>query len=438
MRITNRTFFALVVAAGVAACTEDATAPGKCPQFCPGGQLRVVDTVLSIISRDSSYVGYVQPDSARLMLAVNAFGVDSRPIFVLGPVANRLAVSSKDTTTSTALSVDSAILTLNLVRRDTAATNLRISLYRLPITLDRTTTFADLAGPFTDSLVRSINVDSVLALPGGVDSVAGDSVVKTDSVTHSLRVVIHLDSAEAAYAASDTGRSAFGIRISADSLASVAFTTLTGGAGPILNWWATFDSAGTNVTRGLGAAGNLFNSFVSNVGPPAVDSNLVVGGVPSARSLLRFALPRSIRDSTQVVRATLFLIPVAAPVGVPSDSVVLTLARVSADIGAKSPCVPLPSSILGTTACFAPGVLGDSIAVVSSTVPMGRADTIATDITQIVRAWQSDSTAPQALMLSQAPEGGNLITLRLYSSRSPAFRPAVRVTFVPRYSFGNP
>ncbi|HWZ27421.1 MAG TPA: hypothetical protein VNX15_02600 [Gemmatimonadales bacterium] len=431
MRIGRPTLFALGIAAVLAGCTEDATAPGKCPGFCPSGQLAVVDTILYIISRDSSHIGYVQADSAIDMLAINAFGVDSRPIFKLGPVPNRLAVSTTDTTTSAALSVDSALLTLNIDRRDTLATNLRISLYRLPLTIDSGTTLGDLSGPFTDSLVRTVNVDSVLALPGGVDSIAGDSVVATDTTRITLRVVMKLDSAQAAYVAADSGRSAFGIRISADSLASVAFRTLAGGAGPILTWWATFDSSGTNVHRVIGTAVNLFNSFVHNVPMPALDSNLLVGGVPSARSLLRFSLPRNIRDSTQVVRATLLMVPITAPVGVPSDSVILTFARVSADLGAKSPCIPVGSL------CSAPGA-GDSSVVVAEPVRMNATDTIATDVTLIVRAWQGDTLGPQALMVRQLPEGANLISLRLYSSRSTAFRPALHITYVPRYSFGSP
>lgn len=430
MRIGRPTLFTLVLAAALVACTEDATAPGHCPDFCPGGQLQVVDTVLQIISRDSSYLGYVQPDSARQMLAVNAFGVDSRPIFLLGPVSNVLVIAP-DTAKQTALSVDSAILTLEVERRDTLATNLRLSLYRLPLTIDTASTLAGLSGPFTDSLVRTVNLDSVLALPGGVDSVAGDSVIQLNDTTHALRVVLHLDSAQARYLAADSGRSAYGIRISADTLASIAITTAQGGSGPILAWWATFDSAGTPVSRLLGSGANLFNSFVSNVGPPTLDSNLVVGGVPSARSLLRFSLPRQIRDSTQIARATLLLVPVAAPTGASSDSIVFSLARVTTDLGAKSPCEPD-----ALNQCV---VVGENPSdIVSAVLPVGNADTIATDITAIVRAWQSDTAAPEALMLRQIPEGGNLVPLRLYSTRSPAFRPALHLTYVPRYAFGNP
>ena len=434
MRLGRRTLFALGIAGALAACTEDATAPGKCPAFCPGGQLSVVDTILNIISRDSSYLGYVVPESASVMLAVNTAGLDSRPVFVLGPVPNRVAVLSTDTTTDTSVSVDSAILSLNITHRDTVATNLRVSLYRLPLSVGPTTTFADLTGPFTDSLIRTMNVDSVAALPGGVDSATGDSVIFTDLTDSSrvpIRVVMHLDAAQANYVEADSGRSAFGVRISADSLASVAIGTVTGGAGPIFTWWGSFDSSGTTVPRAFGTAINEFNSFVSNTGAPTLDSNLVVGGVPAARSILRFALPRAIRDSAQVVRATLTLIPVAPLTGATSDSMLVLIYRVGSDFGAKSVC----ASVSGSGVCPFPP---DSAYVVEGSVPIGSTDTLATEVTEMVRAWQADTTAPQALMIRQLPEAGTLNFLRLYSTRATAFRPALHITYVPRFSFGNP
>lgn len=430
MRIGRRTLSVLGLAALLVSCTEDTTAPGKCPAFCPGGQLGLVDTVMSIISRDSSYVGYVNADSAQVMLAMNVNGIDSRPIFVLGPVSDLAIINATDTTHQAPTSVDSAHLTFVITRRDTAATNLTISLYRLPTTIGPTTTFADLAAPFTDSLIRTMNVDSLLK--AGVDSVSGDSVLQTDSVTHTLRVVMSLDSAQAAYVAADSGRSAFGIRITADSLASVAITTVQGGAGPVLNWWATYDSSGVPVVRSFGSGANVFNAFVTNLPATTLDSNLVVGGVPSARTILRFAIPRFLRDSTQIVRATLYLLPVSPLSGAASDSVVLTLARVATDLGAKSPC----ASVSGSALCPVPPL--DSSRVVAHTVPMGQVDTVAVEITELVRAWQADTTAPQTIMIRQYPEGGNLLSARFYSTRNPALKPSLHLTYVPRYRFGTP
>ena len=77
----------------VAACTQDVSAPGFCPQFCPKDALSVVDTVLgTAISRDSSYgrpSGFVNPTSANALLAVNLPGVRDR---AEGPMLSRFVL----------------------------------------------------------------------------------------------------------------------------------------------------------------------------------------------------------------------------------------------------------------------------------------------------------------------------------------------------------
>src|SRR5205823_944357 len=78
------------------------------------------------------------------------------------------------------------------------------------------------------------------------------------------------------------------------------------------------DSAGTPVARTPGPlSAPSFASFVSDPPPPPPDSTLAVGGVPSARSILRIAFPHFIRDSSQIIRGTLTLVPVAPVQGAP-------------------------------------------------------------------------------------------------------------------------
>src|SRR4029077_10135544 len=89
---------------------------------------------------------------------------------------------------------------------------------RLPITIDTGTTFGALVGPFTDSLVRTVNIDTLLAQPGRKDSVTGDSVV-VDSANHRLLLSLKLDTAAARYIPTDSGKVAYGIRIAADTSA---------------------------------------------------------------------------------------------------------------------------------------------------------------------------------------------------------------------------
>src|SRR5436190_2267201 len=171
MRVRRVAWLATVLAG----CVDQATAPGVCPTFCPSGQIDVVDTVLAAsIARDSTFRGYVLPHQAGAMTASDVPGVvDSRAILRTSALVSGLALNTGDTTTSPLVGADSMKLTLTITRRDTTAHNLTVRLYRLPITIDSTTTFADLLGAFADTL-RAVNVDALLAKPGGVDSATGD------------------------------------------------------------------------------------------------------------------------------------------------------------------------------------------------------------------------------------------------------------------------
>jgi len=405
----------------VAACVERLTAPGHCPgDFCPSGQITVVDTLLTTaINRDSSYRGYVLAHQSALMLAAHLPGatdtLDGRPIFRINGIGSHFSISTVDTSRGPILGADSARLQLYIVRRDTATHNLRLQLYRLPITIDSSTTFADVTGPFTDSLVRNINIDTLLAQPGRKDTVTGDSVV-VDTVNHRLLLSLKLDTTAARYVGTDSGSVAYGIRIAADTLASIAFGK--GTFGPVLQWYLRVDSLGMPVARKPGTLGAPLASFV--FAPPAapVDSTLAVGGVPSARSLLRVAFPKAIRDSSQVIRATLFLVPAVAARGAPADSFVIEARTVFADFGGKSP-VDLR--------------LGDT-----TIIHIGSTDTVKIEVTNLLQVWAADSTHPTVLVLRPESEAQFFGEIRFYPSVAAAFRPTLQVTFVRRFPFGVP
>jgi hypothetical protein len=75
---------------------------------------------------------------------------------------------------------------------------------------------------------------------------------------------------------------------------------------------------------------------------------------------------------------------------------------------------------------------------ISKIMHVNDADTVRIELTDLVRAWAQDTTAATALVLGQAPEGSTYTQARFYSSRAPAFRPALHITFVRRYVFGTP
>ena len=176
--------------------------------------------------------------------------------------------------------------------------------------------------------------------------------------------------------------------------------------------------------RGLGA-GIAFDGYVYDPPAAALDSSLAVGGAPSARSLLRFARPAALFDSAQIVRATLVLVPVVAAVGSPVDSFRVVAQRIAADLGGKSPLA-------------GPSFPGDGSYFGAAYVHPGSLDTVTVDITDMLRRWQADTAAPTALFLRADPEGGVLGEMRFAPSGAAALRPALLVTYVPRFPFGVP
>jgi hypothetical protein len=417
------------------ACFEETTSPAQCPEFCPSGRLVTVESLLATaVERDSSFQGYVAAHQGAELLAATLAGIESRPIFQTFPVATRLRIDTGTDTLTGPVVVDSMRLTLTVLLRSAVARNLRLGFYRLPVGIDSASTFAGLASAFAAPPLRVVNVDSLLALPAGWDSVSGDTVLNVDSLRHAVQVRLKFGAAQSPFSAADSGMLALGVRLSADSLpvgALASTRSLTFG-GPALSWFYRVDSAGTLVKPGTVGPALRFDGFVSDAAPVTLDSNLTIGGVPSARTLLRIALPRGIRDSTQVIRATLRLVPTGtAPVTTP-DSVFIQVRRIATDLGAKSP------------------VLAEALVGNSQPFRGAPTDTLQIEMTSLFRAWQTDTTSVTSVFLNMitlergdsvtlsGPEAGSFNTVRFFSTRAPAFRPSILVTFVPRVNFGVP
>jgi hypothetical protein len=410
----RRRLFLIGAAVIAAACVEDLTTPGVCPTYCPANQISIADTVVYDLSRDSSFRGYVRAHQSALLLAADLPGiVDGRVIFRINPNMSRARLNPNDTTTGAIQGSDSARMLLYITRRDTNATNLTLRFFRLPKTIDSTTTFSDL--PFTDSL-RTLNISSLLAKTNRKDSVTGDSAV-VDTINNRLVLSVKFDSVAARYIATDSGAIAFGISVSADSLASIALGK--GSLGPTLTWYVQVDSMGvTTAHRTLGTFFASFATFVSN--PPAapIDSTLAVGGVPSARSIMRLAFPRAIRDSSQIIRATMILVPAVPARGTPIDSFAMEIHAVLVDLGAKSPI----AVDLGHTD--------------STMIHIDRADTVRIEVTNILQAWAADSTQPTTFVLAARDEAQSFAEIRFYPTIAAA-RPSLQITYVRRYPFGE-
>jgi len=412
------------LAAVLAGCVDQATAPGVCPRFCPSGKIDVVDTVLAAsIGRDSTFRGYVLPFQAAAMTASDVPGVvDSRVVFVTTALPASVALNSADTTTSPLVGTDSAKITFTVTRRDTAAHNQTLTLYRLPVTIDSNTTFGDVAGAFAGSPLRTVNLDSLLAKPNGVDVTTGDSA-GIDTTSKQLKVTIKLDSLQAPYVVGDTGKLGIGVRVGGAGPTSIAFCSRENACGATVAWYIKVDSIkGTDTTliHKPFPRGSIFDTFLFDPPPAPPDSTLAVGGAPSARSIMRITLPRAIRDSSQIVRATLLLVPAVPARGAPVDSFVVEAHTVAADFGAKSPLV-LDATRTDTT-----------------TIHVGATDTLRIEVTNLMQFWVADSTRPEVLMLRSQEEAARPTEIRFYPSAATPYRPALRITYARRFPFGVP
>jgi len=389
----------VIVALVVAACQEQLTAPADCPALCPGGYI-IRDTVLDPIpDADSSFEGYVLPGQGTTIRVSNGLPAsEDRGVIRFNSRPDSLFL--RDTLRT--YTIDSATIEFTITRRDTTVGGLKMYLYRLPATTDTSATFAQVAPELTPANL----LDSVL-----VDDTSDTPLVKVvfkDTTTYKLDIP-----------AADSGVLAIGLAMAAASPTGVRVgTILTGSAAPVFTTFVNVNIADTTLQKRTILLNPKFSDFVSQ-NPPTLDPDLLTtGGAPSARSLLRFDWPDFIRDSGQLVRVTLELIPTAPMNGLPNDPAFLEARIVLSDLGSKS------SLSQSTFAEFE--------------LPEASSDTVNFEIVSLLSAWQTIPTIPHALSLSLTPEGSSFTRATFGSTRSPGMKPRLKVTYAVPFRFARP
>lgn len=396
----------VLAAAVLLGCQEDLTSPAACPAMCPGGTPQIIDEIINPIpNSDSSFQGYVQPPAAAALLVSNGLlGYEERAVMRFPTRPD--SVSVRDTLRSYV--IDSVAFGFNVVARDTNATGLQLLVYRMPTTIDSTTSYAQVDPSFVaENLITAIPIADTL---------------KRGAVRTVLRGI---DLAKVAIQPADSGILALGVRLDAPVFTGVRLGATAGGNGGVFSTYVTLDvpDTGSAKLRSFPLVAT-FNSTLAPVTEPDDSTLLELGGMPAARSLLRFVLPARIRDSATIVRATLELTPVAPVPGLPSDPVRLLARAVRSDVGPKSPI----------ESRFGLGV---------DTVEAGTANTVDMEVVRLVQqVWLADSAAPTAIMLSLVPEleAGSFSRPLFYSTRAadPALRPRLRISYLFSFPFENP
>jgi hypothetical protein len=399
-------FLGLAAAVLLIGCREKLTSPGDCPALCPGGEPQILDEVFNpIAGSDSSFRGYIQPSSSHALLVSNGLnGVEERGIIRFSRRPDSVGVRD----TLRAYTIDSVALALYIVARDTTLNGVQVELYRLPRSIDSTTTFAAVDPAFVPAnLVTTISVPDTQNF----------GLVRT--------VLQGADLARVAIPPADSGFLALGLRVASATPTGLRLGTIVAGTGAAFVSYVTLDvpDTGTAKLRTFGLSPE-FNSSLSAVQQPNDSTLLAVGGEPSARSLLRFALPSRITDSATIVRASLELTPVTPIAGLPGDPVRMQAQTVLADLGAKSP--------VGTAAGRVP----------ADTIQPGTSGTVSLEAVRLVQLWQGAPHRPTALILSLAPdlEAASFSQPVFYSSRAadPALRPRLHISYLLSFPFENP
>jgi hypothetical protein len=389
-------------------CTENIAAPGRCPGLCPSGRVQIVDTTYTgLVVGDSSFRGYVNPSEGAFLLLADRDSLQSAGVARFGPRGSAWFPGVNDTAVS-ARKVDSVAISVYVRDRDTTVRNVRILVYRLPFDVDTGITLPELQRYFVDSLlVDSLQLDSLLegSLSAGI-------------VTKTIRAGGFDTIPE-----TDSGAVALGFAVRAPSPTALSISSADDYLGTTLMAWYVHAKAPRDTVTHIFTTRPEFDTFVYAPAPQNADSALVAGGLPSARTILRFSgsLPPEATDSLGLLRATLILTPTRSYSGRPREVFRIAARGILRDNGAKSI------------------IFADTSAGGTTELTVGDSGEIHIEIGRLLRAWGTSAgdSLPRALMLLGEPDGLGMGEVSI-SGHASAAAPRLRITYVRPYAFGVP
>lgn len=400
VQLVARLVAGAVAVAVVASCSERLSSPGDCPAFCPGGNITIFDTILfPVTGADSTFTGYAaKGQSGAILLSQPGFAAgDARPQIRFRRRPDSLLI--RDTLRT--YTIDSVHLGLGVLTRDTLLTGLSLSVWRVPQTIDSLSSVAQIDAALTpDRLLGTMDIPDTLESGSLTLKFEGPDLAKVDLVA-------------------DTGVLNIAVTLNSATPTGVRVAGLFGGSLlPVLTTYVRADIADTSLQKRTITTSPFYSVYqIDPPDPTPTPMTLVVGGGPSSRALLRFQLPDLIRDSAQLVRATLELVPVSVPQGIPNETATIEARGVLTDLGAKSPVVP---TIVGQTQ-----------------IKPGLSDTVKVEIVRLVQLWQGDEPFPAAVFVVLTPEGGSFLRPVFGSTLSP-MRPRLRISYTLPFPFEAP
>jgi hypothetical protein len=403
----RRALAAVSAAAALLSCKDAVTAPGACPALCPSAEVELVDTLLlDVDTSDATMRGYFTPLDASVLFVSDLDSLKSVTLARFSPREDGWFQTTADTVLTPIGAIDSVVLELQLGQRDTLVRDLRLLIYRVPLPVDSTGSYASLSALLADTML----VDSIL-----VDSILGDSI--TSGLLTKL-----LPTGAVLPAPQDSGvvALAFGLRAAQQTIVTLASSEVIGGAAR-MRWYVHGPTAADTLRHTFNETATL-DFFAADPVPATIPGSLAVGNLPSARSLLRLALPPFLLDSTTVARGTLVLTPLRPATGRLADPFVVEARPLIRDFGPKS------------------ATFTDTSVVGRATVTPGDTTPIQLDIGGMLRLWASEAgdSLPRALLLLTVPESGTIGEIVVGDRASGPSAPALRVTYIRPYQFGVP
>lgn len=416
---------AVLIAAGAGACAESLDGGAGCPRLCPAQTLTVLDTVINpVLAFDSTFVGFPEIGSEQeLLLATRGDTLETRGVIRFDAITT--TVTPANDTTQTISRVDSAFLTIVLdTVRGRIPANIRFELYDVDDTIEPDTLSAPVNAHFSPS--RRI---------GGI-TVARAFLPETLAVPVS-------DSAVLA-AIRTRGRMRIGLRVDGDGPAWIRVGSTIGSAPATLSYRGSPDTTVAKIvvqplssfpggTFEEGIRAGLTNyMIVAKNAIPQFTNTMNVGGNPGRRPYLRFNIPSHIVDSSTILRASLVLTQRPLPYGDLRDTmtvhaqVVLANPQVT-DLRRAANIISAPGLDVDDSLLIAPRDSGQRIF----------------DMFLLLRAWASQDALlyppPRAVVLRASPENVLPFEASFFNSSSPAsVRPAMRISYIPKISYGVP
>lgn len=408
------------IALAAAACSEKLDNTVGCPELCPNQGIEMINVTIDPVILDTT-VNADAPFGAEpfMLLASRGDTLDSRVVIRFDSLPQRYRRVAAETTTTAITTVDSARL------------QLRLELSEL-----------QMAGPLTVSaydIDTSENDTSVAVLTPlfSSDRLIGSQSFATADMKDSVRVP--LSNAAVLAKAKANARLRIGLRITSGT-GQFHIRSVEAGASAVLSFRVSADTAIKPLTftpfsrtpadsAGEQATQADFQLLVRTP-PGGLPQSLLVGAMPSKRTYMQFLIPKSILDSSSVVRATLLLTQMPNRGFGPRDTV-LVVTHIG--IAGKAITDPEQASRLIAAAEFA---RIDTLRVAAS--DSGSREI---DIAPILRIWraQGDTLGPRAIVLRSGREGVSAAQAWFFSTEStPGLRPRLRISYTPANPFGLP